>query len=199
MNCKEQMKSEHLVLEPLTSKRIPELFEELGTDPEIYQWLAFSRPTSLEAFSPVMERFIEESNSGIRVAYAVILKDANKCIGTSSFLDLNPTHNSLEIGSTFFARDYWRSFVNTECKLLMLSEAFEVRKVQRVTIKTDSMNERSRKAILRLGASFEGILRHHMHRPDGTWRDSAFYSILASEWPAIKANLIIKLENDAQS
>ena len=192
------MQSVHLILESLTSKRIPELFEELGTDPEIYQWLPFSRPTSLEAFSPVMERFIDESNSGTRIAYAVILKATNKCIGTSSFLDLNPTHNSLEIGSTFYARDYWRSFVNTECKLLMLSEAFEVREVQRVTIKTDSMNERSRKAILRLGASFEGILRHHMQRPDGTWRDSAFYSILTSEWPAIKANLIIKLNNDTQ-
>lgn len=192
------MQSSHLFLEPLTSKRIPEFFEELGTDPEIYRWLPFSPPASLEDFSPVMARFIEESSSGIRTAYAVILKTTNRTVGTTSFFDFNTTHNSLEIGSTFYARDYWRSFVNTECKLLMLTEAFEVRKVERVTIKTDSMNERSRKAILRLGASFEGILRHHMHRPDGTWRDSAYYSILASEWMAIKENLIIKLNHDAQ-
>ncbi len=192
------MESTHLRLEALTVERIPELFIALGTDPEVYQWLPFSTPSNLEEFATIFRNFIDESAVGKRVAFAVILKSTGLAIGTTSFLDINPIHNSVEIGSTFYAKDYWRSFVNTECKLLMLSEAFETRAVERVTLKTDSMNQRSRNAIMRLGASFEGILRHHMLRPNGTWRDSAYFSILKDEWPSVKANLLNKLESAAE-
>ncbi len=164
------MESTHLRLEALTVKRIPELFTAIGTDPEVYQWLPFSTPSNLDEFTTIFQNFIDESVIGKRVAFAVILKSSGLTIGTTSFLDLNPAHRSLEIGSTFYAKDYWRSFVNTECKLVMLSEAFDTRGVERVTLKTDSMNQRSRNAILRLGASYEGILRHHMLRPNGTCR-----------------------------
>ncbi len=191
------MESTHLRIEPLTVARIPELFSAIGTDPEIYQWLPFSTPSDLDEFSKIFQNFVDESTSGKRVAFVVVLKSTGLAIGTTSFLDLNPTHRSIEIGSTFYAKEYWRSFVNTECKLMMLSEAFEVRGTERVTLKTDSQNERSRAAILRLGASYEGILRHHMLRPNGTWRDSAYFSILSEEWPAVKANLLSKLENNA--
>ena len=191
------MESTHLRIEPLTVARIPELFSAIGTDPEIYQWLPFSTPSDLDEFSKIFQNFVDESTSGKRVAFAVVLKSTGLAIGTTSFLDLNPTHRSIEIGSTFYAKEYWRSFVNTECKLMMLSEAFEVRGAERVTLKTDSQNERSRAAILRLGASYEGILRHHMLRPNGTWRDSAYFSILSEEWPAVKASLLSKLENNA--
>ena len=191
------MESTHLRIEPLTVARIPELFSAIGTDPEIYQWLPFSKPSDLADFSKIFQNFLDESTSGKRVAFAVVLKSTGLAIGTTSFLDLNPIHRSIEIGSTFYAKEYWRSFVNTECKLMMLSEAFEVRGAERVTLKTDSQNERSRAAILRLGASYEGILRHHMLRPNGTWRDSAYFSILSEEWPAVKASLLSKLENNA--
>ena len=191
------MESTHLRIEPLTVARIPELFSAIGTDPEIYQWLPFSTPSDLDEFSKIFQNFVDESTSGKRVAFVVVLKSTGLAIGTTSFLDLNPTHRSIEIGSTFYAKEYWRSFVNTECKLMMLSEAFEVRGAERVTLKTDSQNERSRAAILRLGASYEGILRHHMLRPNGTWRDSAYFSILSEEWPAVKASLISKLEKNA--
>ena len=191
------MESTHLRLEALTVERIPELFTAISTDPEVYQWLPFSTPSNLDEFTTIFQNFIDESLIGKRVAFVVILKSTGLAIGTTSFLDLNPAHRSLEIGSTFYAKDYWRSFVNTECKLMMLSEAFEVRGVERVTLKTDSMNQRSRNAILRLGASFEGILRHHMLRPNGTWRDSAYFSILKEEWPTVKANLLNKLESAA--
>ncbi|MEI6220709.1 MAG: GNAT family protein [Actinomycetes bacterium] len=189
------MESEHLKLEVLTSGRIPELFAALGTDPDIYRWLPFAAPTLLDDLATVLNGFIRDTNSGLRIAYAVVLKSSGLAIGTTSFLDLNPTQKSLEIGSTFYAKEHWRSFVNTECKILMLTEAFEVRQAERVTLKTDSMNERSRAAILRLGATFEGILRHHMLRPDGTWRDSAYFSILKSEWPAIEEHLANKLQS----
>ena len=189
------MESAHLKLELLTRDRIPELFAAVGTDPEIYQWLPFAAPKNVEGFTTVIEGYIQDSENGIRVMYAVILKSTGSAIGTTSFLDLNLVHNSLEVGSTFYSKDYWRSFVNTECKLMMLTEAFEVRNVERVTIKTDSMNKRSRDAITRLGATFEGILRHHMHRPDGTWRDSAYHSILREEWPNVKLGLVNKLNS----
>ena len=187
------METQRIKLEPLSKERIPELFEAIGADPEIYRWLPYATPTSLSEFATNFESFIEDSAAGIRVAYAVILKSTGKAIGTTSFLDINATQNSIEIGSTLYARDYWRSFVNTECKILMLTEAFDIRGVERVTIKTDSRNERSRAAILRLGATFEGVLRHHMRRPDGSWRDSAYHSILREEWPAVKENLYNKL------
>ena len=188
------MESEHLSILPLTEAHIPSLYEAIGSDPEIYRWLPFSTPQNLEEFSKVLEGFIRDSAAGIRVAHAVILKKGDRPIGTTSFLDLNPTHNSIEIGSTFYSKDFWRSFVNTEAKFLMLSEAFEVRGVERVTLKTDSLNQRSRNAIERIGAKFEGILRHHMRRPDGSWRDSAYFSILREEWPNVKQSLLGKLQ-----
>jgi RimJ/RimL family protein N-acetyltransferase len=191
------MESTHLRLEALTVERIPELFSAISIDPEVYQWLPFSTPSHLDEFTTIFQNFIDESAIGKRVAFAVILKSTGLAIGTTSFLDLNPAHKSLEIGSTFYAKDYWRSFVNTECKLMMLSEAFDTRGVEKVTLKTDSMNQRSRNAILRLGASYEGILRHHMLRPNGTWRDSAYFSILKEEWPTVKADLLNKLESAA--
>jgi len=188
------MESEHLFILPLTVVHIPSLYEAIGSDPEIYRWLPFSTPQNLEEFSKVLEGFIRDSAAGIRVAHAVILKEGDRPIGTTSFLDLNPTHNSIEIGSTFYSKEFWRSFVNTEAKFLMLSEAFEVRGVERVTLKTDSLNQRSRNAIERIGAKFEGILRHHMRRPDGSWRDSAYFSILREEWPDVKQSLLGKLQ-----
>ncbi len=187
------MESEHLKISILEPSHIPQIFSALGTDPEIYRWLPFPTPADEADLARVLNGFIADTRSGLRIAYAVILKSLGSAIGTTSFLDLNPAHNSLEIGSTFYARNYWRSYVNTECKLLMLSEAFENRKIERVTIKTDSMNERSRAAILRLGATYEGVLRHHMRRPDGTWRDSAYFSILSGEWPEVKEKLENKL------
>ena len=192
------MESAHIRLEELRVEHIPEIFTALGTDPEVYRWLPFPAPAGIEDLAYVLEGFIRDTASGVRVAYAVVLKSSGKAIGTTSYLDLNPTHNSLEIGSTFYGREYWRSFVNTECKILLLTEAFEVRQVERVTLKTDSMNERSRAAITRLGASFEGILRHHMKRPDGSWRDSAYFSILGSEWPEVKRGLEKKLSEKGE-
>ena len=188
------MESEHLLLVPLTESHIADLYEAIGSDPEIYRWLPFSSPQSLDEFSAILKGFIRDSHAGIRLAHAVILKESNRPIGTTSFLDLNTTHNSLEIGSTFYAKEYWRTFVNTESKFLMLSEAFDVHGVERVTLKTDSLNQRSRNAIERLGAKFEGVLRHHMRRPDGSWRDSAYFSILKEEWPAVKELLLSRMQ-----
>ena len=187
------MESAHLRLEVLEERHIPEICSEIGLDQEVFRWLNFAPPTGLEDLAKVLRGYIAETKEGDRVAHAVIVKSSGLAVGTTSFIDLNPQHNSLEVGSTFYAKKYWRSFVNTECKILMLTEAFEDRGVERVTIKTDALNERSRAAILRLGATFEGVLRHHMKRADGSWRDSAYFSILRSEWPQVKEGLNAKL------
>jgi len=187
------METARLKLELLAETHIPEIFAAVGTDPESYRWLPFPAPQNLSDFSRVLRGFITDTHNGLRIAHAVILKSNGLAIGVTSFLDPNPTHNSLEIGSTLYGEEYRRTFVNSECKLLLLTEAFEVRGVERVTLKTDSMNERSQAAILRLGAIYEGVLRHHMKRPDGSWRDSVYFSILRSEWPLVKANLESKI------
>ena len=187
------MESARLKLDLLAATHIPEIFAAIGTDPESYRWLPFPAPQNLSDFTRVLQGFITDTHNGLRLAHAVILKSNGLAIGVTSFLDLNPTHNSLEIGSTLYGKEYRRTFVNSECKLLMLTEAFEIRGVERVTLKTDSNNERSRTAILRLGAIYEGVLRHHMKRPDGSWRDSLYFSILRSEWPEVKANLESKI------
>ena len=187
------MESVRLKLEILAEAHISEIFAAVGTDPELYRWLPFPAPQTLSDFRRVLQSFIADTQNGLRIAYAVILKSNGLAIGITSFLDLNPSHNSLEIGSTLYGQEYLRTFVNSECKLLMLTEAFEIRGVERVALKTDSKNERSKVAILRLGASYEGVLRHHMKRPDGSWRDSVYFSILRSEWPFVKANLESKI------
>jgi len=187
------MESAHLRLEVLEERHISEICSEIGLDQEVFRWLNFAPPTSLEDLAKVLRGYIAETKEGDRVAHAVIVKSSGLAVGTTSFIDLNPQHNSVEVGSTFYAKKYWRSFVNTECKILMLTEAFEDRGVERVTIKTNALNERSRTAILRLGATFEGVLRHHMKRADGSWRDSAYFSILRSEWPQVKEGLNAKL------
>lgn len=193
------MESVRLKLEILTEAHIPEIFAAVGTDPELYRWLPFPAPQTLSDFRRVLQSFIADTHNGLRIAYAVILKSNGLAIGITSFLDLNPTHNSLEIGSTLYGQEYLRTFVNSECKLLMLTEAFEMRGVERVALKTDSKNERSKVAILRLGASYEGVLRHHMKRPDGSWRDSVYFSILRSEWPLVKANLESKISQTGRA
>jgi len=187
------MESAHIRLEVLEERHISEICSEIGLDQEVFRWLNFAPPTSLEDLAKVLRGYIAETKEGDRVAHAVIVKSSGLAVGTTSFIDLNPQHNSVEVGSTFYAKKYWRSFVNTECKILMLTEAFEDRGVERVTIKTNALNERSRTAILRLGATFEGVLRHHMKRADGSWRDSAYFSILRSEWPQVKEGLNAKL------
>jgi N-acetyltransferase len=134
------------------------------------------------------------ARSGRAPALRVSVEDG-RAIGSSSYLDIAPVDGRLEIGATWYGRAWWRTFVNPESKLLLLGHAFDELGATRVAFRTDAANERSRSAIERLGAVFEGIHRHREHRPDGTLRDTAFYSILADEWPAVRAALDERLAN----
>ncbi|MCA1710288.1 MAG: GNAT family N-acetyltransferase [Actinobacteria bacterium] len=123
-----------------------------------------------------------------RYPYAVVVD--GRALGSTSYGDVNLAVEGLEIGWTWYSPAVWQTRVNPECKLLLLGHAFDQLGAQRVTLKTDALNARSRAAIAKLGARYEGTLRHHQQRPDGSVRDSAFFSLLAPEWPAAKATLL---------
>ncbi len=188
------MISERVLLRPLEQKDAQSLYKNVGSDPEIFQWMTFPGPSSENEYESLVARFIEESKTDLRKSFAVVIKASGEVIGHTSFMDFQPKNRSIEIGTTFYGKNYWRSFVNSECKMLLLTDAFERQKVHRVTLKTDGENKRSQSAILRVGAIYEGALRENMQRPDGSWRDTAYFSILENQWPEIKDRLIKKIK-----
>lgn len=176
-------------LEPLAYTHIHDLFQHCAHDAELWRWMPVPTPVTEDDMRKIVWTALAQRDSGEREPYAVIDIGSNEVIGSTSFLDLVPTESRVEIGWTFYAQEFWRTAVNSEAKLLMMTEAFEARGLERVSFKTDIQNERSQRALERLGATREGIWRHHRRRPDGTWRDSVWYSILSAEWPDVKERL----------
>ena len=140
-----------------------------------------------------MQAYIAEAlglqSAGKALPFALIDTSTGHAVGSTRFGNFEPAHHRVEIGWTWLGTPWQRTAFNTEAKYLLLGHAFESLGLNRVEFKTDVLNERSRKAILRLGALEEGVLRRHMVMPDGRVRDSVYYSIIAEEWPAVKANL----------
>lgn len=134
-----------------------------------------------------LESAVLKRGAGEQYPFTVIDKATGKIIGSTMFHNIFPEHRKLEIGWTWYAPAYWRTGCNRECKLLLLSHAFESLGAIRVQLVTDETNERSRRAILGIGASFEGILRNDRIRENGVFRHTAVYSIISSEWPGIRA------------
>jgi RimJ/RimL family protein N-acetyltransferase len=134
-----------------------------------------------------------------RIAYAQKVRATGEFVGTTSFYEINPALRAIAIGHTWIGRRYWRTGVNTESKLVMLTRAFEGLGAERVVWHTDIRNVRSQQAIERLGAQREGVLRHHRVRRDGSWRDTVQYSMLSYEWPAVRDRLRAGLERKDQS
>jgi RimJ/RimL family protein N-acetyltransferase len=124
-----------------------------------------------------------------RLPYAQRLAATGELVGTTSFYDIHPAVRSIAIGHTWIGRGHWRTGVNTESKLLMMGHAFDDLGVERLVWHTDIRNLRSQQAIERLGATREGVLRHHRIRPDGSWRDTVQYAMLAAEWPEARDRL----------
>lgn len=132
--------------------------------------------------------------------FAIVDKHSGEVAGSTRFLDMAPEHRKLEIGWTFLAPRFWRTHVNTETKLLLMRYAFEQWNAVRVQLKAEAVNERSRRAILRLGATYEGTLRNFRIRPsDATIRDVSFYSVTVEEWPMVKARLLTFLDRSLYS
>lgn len=178
-------------LEPLSTKHAPDLYTA-GQDPDIWTYLADpSEPfASEQAALTWVEHALGEERASVRIPFAIVHQTLGRAIGsTSYFYETRWANATLEIGSTWLNPSYFRTRVNTECKLLLLTHAFETLKAIRVELMTDVRNLRSQKAIERLGATKEGVYRAHMLRNSGFRRDSVYYSILDNEWPAVKARL----------
>jgi RimJ/RimL family protein N-acetyltransferase len=191
-----------VVLEPLTLDHVEALWQAAAPRRETYTLTLV--PASLEATRGYVETALSDQARGVSVPLATRDVCAGRVVGSTRFMSIerwrwpapgNPLERTpehadvVEIGSTWLAQDAQRTAVNTHAKLLMLTHAFETWEVRRVTLKTDARNDRSRTAIQRIGARFDGILRAHMPAFDGGVRDTAFYSILAAEWPEVKAAL----------
>ncbi|MEO1077519.1 MAG: GNAT family N-acetyltransferase [Bacteroidota bacterium] len=184
----------HVRLEPLTLGHLDALCE-VGLDPELWRWT-----TSTVHDRDDMRAYIEAALKGQRRGrmrpFATIHRASGRVVGSTRFGNIVPEHRRAEIGWTWVARPWQRTAVNTEAKWLMLRHAFEEMGCQRVEIKTDVLNARSRAAILRLGATEEGILRQHVVTATGRTRDTIYYSILADEWPRVDAALQARLKHD---
>ena len=136
-----------------------------------------------------VQEILSRQARGTDLVFVVIHLETGRAVGSTRYMDIQPQHRGLEIGGTWYAREHQRTGVNTECKYLLLRHAFEVLGCIRVQLKTDSRNEPSQRAIERIGAAREGVLRNHMIMPDGHFRHSVYYSIVDSEWPQVKARL----------
>lgn len=183
----------HVRLEPLRPEHASMLWEiarEHASD--LFQWIPY-KFESLEDFRNFNETVLNEQERGLSVAFATYERGGNQIVGTTRYMNMDLANRKVEIGSTWIIPRWQRTAVNTEAKFLMLCHAFETWKCLRVELKTDSLNQRSRKAILRLGAKEEGILRNHMICWDGRQRDSVYFSILDKEWPEVNARLKQKL------
>lgn len=175
-------------LEPLSQAHVPEL-TIAGQDESIWRYMLYGNVHTQEQMQAWVDDILNRQKRGSDLPFAVIHLESSRAIGATRYLDIRPEHKSLEIGGTWYSVPYQHTAVNTECKYLLLQHAFEDLGCIRVQLKTDRLNERSQRAIERIGAIKEGVLRSHMIRPDGTIRDSVFYSILDREWPSVKKRL----------
>ncbi len=180
-------------LEPIRREHA-EIFWEIAKDSldGIFQWFPY-RIQTREDFQQVVEKIFEEQGRGESVAFATVERGSGQVVGSTRFMNIDRVNRRVEIGSTWIAPEWQRTAVNTEAKFLMLRHAFEVWNCVRVELKTDALNQKSRNAILRIGAKEEGTLRRHLITWTGRVRDSVYFSILDTEWPEAKARLEQKL------
>lgn len=155
---------------------------------DIFRWIPYAMKTE-EDFQRLVDKAFAEQERGESVVFATVELASGRVIGSTRFMNIDLTNRRVEIGSTWIAPAWQRTAVNTEAKYLMLRHAFETWQCLRVELKTDALNQKSRNAILRLGAKEEGTLRKHLITWTGRVRDSVYFSILDTEWPAVKARL----------
>jgi RimJ/RimL family protein N-acetyltransferase len=174
-------------LEPLTLEHLPGL-TQVGLDSELWRWTiaAIQTPGDMRGY---VESAISYAADGTEVPFATVDRSSGTVIGSTRYLSIEPQHRRLEIGSTWVAPAWQRTAVNTEAKLLMLAHAFNELRALRVEFKTDSLNDRSRTALLGIGATEEGTLRNHMLTETGRRRHSVYYSVIEEEWPRVRMHL----------
>ena len=180
-------------LEPLGLQHVAGL-TQVGLDADIWRLMVYGEIQSEADMRNWVLDLLDHQAQGTDLPFAVMLQSTNQPIGCTRYLNIDIPNRSLEVGGSWYGAAFQRTVVNTEAKYLLLCHAFETLQVVRVQLKTDIRNERSQRAIERLGAVKEGVLRNHMILPDGHIRDSVFYSILPEEWPAVKARLEQKIK-----
>jgi len=183
----------HVRLEPLAKTHLTGLVE-VGLDEELWLWIPTPVRTQQE-MAAYIETALDEQAQGAALPFAIVEKATGRAIGSTRYGNIDRTHHRVEIGWTWVAGEWQRTAMNTEAKYLLLRHAFETLRCMRVELKTDSLNERSRAAILRLGAREEGLFRNHMITASGRIRHTVYFSIINSEWPTVKARLEGKLNS----
>ncbi|HEX5541374.1 MAG TPA: bifunctional pyridoxamine 5'-phosphate oxidase family protein/GNAT family N-acetyltransferase [Micromonospora sp.] len=191
------MRGAHVILEPLDRSHAPKLFTATG-DPEVWRHLGGPQPETIEAMTAMVDAALRAHHRGERVPWVQRCAVTGAVIGTTSYYEVEEVNQSLAIGYTWLGRPWWRTGVNTEAKLLLLTRAFDELGAQRVVWHTDIRNERSQRAIERLGAEREGVLRRHRRRPDSSWRDTVQYSMTVDEWPKAQVRLREMLSKTAR-
>ncbi|MBI1744246.1 GNAT family N-acetyltransferase [Candidatus Acetothermia bacterium] len=185
-------------LEPLSEAHLPDLVL-VANDESIWRFFASGIINTEERLRVFVRDLLQKQTQGSDLPFAVIHLESGRAIGCTRYMEIHREHRGLEIGGTWYGVQYQRTGVNTECKYLLLKHAFEVLGCIRVQLKTDLRNERSQRAIERIGAVKEGILRHHMVMPDGYIRDSVYYSVIDTEWPRVKEYLEEKMASYSKS
>lgn len=176
---------------PMKIQHIEELFQA-GNDPDIWQWTTSPYCLTKQNTIDWVNACLNNIELGIQQPFVIIDKTKSKIVGSTSYLNIFFEHKSIEIGFTFLTPSAQKTHINKQCKLLLLTHAFETLGMNRVALQTHELNKKSRNAILGIGATFEGTQRNCRIQHDGTIRSSAFFSIIKPEWPLVKANLIQK-------
>ncbi len=187
-----KLTGKHVRLEPLAFEHHDDLVESVR-DGELWNLWYTSIPTPDKVRAEI-ERRLGLQDKGSMLPFAVVELASGRAVGMTTYMDIDAANRRVEIGSTWYRQRVWRTALNTECKLLLLRHAFEELSCVAVEFRTHFMNQRSRRAIERLGAKLDGILRNHRFLPNGTLRDTCVYSIIANEWPSVRAHLIHQLQ-----
>lgn len=183
-------------LEPLTAGHTAELDAAADDPDEVFRWVYGWRPGP-DGLRASVETALAQNEAGTYVTWAIRRRLDGTLVGATSYLDIDAANRRVEVGATWIGRAWWRTEVNTATKLLVLGHGFDTLGLERIALKTDHLNLRSQRAIERLGGRYEGALRHHILRPDGTWRDTVYYSILSAEWPEVRDRLAAALTREA--
>lgn len=187
------LEGRHVRLEPLLLRHAKDLFD-VGKDETIWPYMSRPALTSVEDTQAWIDQTLVIAAGGAQIPFAIIERRSGMAIGSTRYMDIRRNDRGLEIGWTWIGTAFQRSAVNTECKYLMLRHAFENLGAVRVQLKTDLRNVRSQRAIERLGAVREGVLRKHMIQWDGFIRDTVYYSVIEGEWPEVRRRLQSLLE-----
>ena len=183
-----ELRGDLVAIEPLSVEHAAGLLVAADAE-EVFAWLPYARPADLDQARAWIDGALADRRVDRRFPFAVLGAEDGSVIGSTSYWDFDAHNAHVEIGSTWLNRASWGTGRNAEAKLLLMTHAFETLGLERVAFRTDILNERSQRAIERLGATREGVHRHEMRRRDGSWRDSVHYALLREEWPVAKAAL----------